>query len=782
MFTTRSFGALLGVAIALAVGPGAATALGAGPTIAGSPGRWELGSSPPVRFRVENVSADKRFHVNSLHIVTDVPGSKAVRPLNIYRTRPDGRTAAESPACTQSSTGELDCTNLDAAVGDALTVDLTTDPNPYPEDGRITVWADTSTPGGEVAGAPIVLVAPNDFGPNGTTVPPSAYDAGSRQRADPRYLAANPDPALRSYYELGGRGASGDSPCRARLAYRAALYEAPVNGYETHVSTYTTPRGKIHSDGPRPRPGGGRYAHAMPTDPATIVEHVYKYVQDLTYPKFFPQNLKSDVEICRRVALGHVDIGKPLAAGDHPTEGFACIETNVFFTSLIRELGFPAREADILPFTDDPSTHTRNYDIQTAASQVWFDGAWHFFDPWESFRSPADYVKGPNGDAGFSGGTAVEMWVRDAPLTDFGSDYGMNLSVPEGENPLKIPDGWKKVEEDVKNGERIEVKTFGLRLRVEDSGGRFAGWHAAGAHRRIPGSGYIGHDQVSVDGNTALAPPAGAFGREVVTLAYPAHPAPGRHAYRLLLSNPTRHRARFRLRIDSQSATTAMAASPRTLRGVVPAGATTVERVVVTIGGGGAGAIGPACVAGSYSSPPLTISTPGGADVANYHFETPIPNSAYYAHRHGYRVGGCQDTPVPASFDAAPLLHTDIEVHAGDGGLVAWRYDDPPYPSTGPSGGPISVHSGAGCDEVRTTADGTPYVVHDCFIQAPNLGFPFPHEDFFFTGQYDWDATNYPTYAIDVAIQNRDGDRPGGGDTAPIYVTVRWRPVASGAP
>jgi len=297
-------------------------------------------------------------------------------------------------------------------------------------------------------------LATNDFGNNGeTSVPDSAYEPGKKERESDEYKRENPDAGKRDYYEKGGASGNHDGACRARLAYKAARYQGPANGYETGQTTDASG----HRDGPRPKAGGGSYAAKLPEDPCTIIRNIYKFVEDITYPKKQPSPLASDSAICGEIEQGTIDIGTP-----HPSDQFMCIETTLLFTSLVRELGFPAREKNILP-----SFANGRYDVQTAAANVWCGGKWIFFDPWESFTDTEDYLKG-TGHAGYVGPTTfhdADIWVREsAPRVDVRpTDFAFRRDGTTARSD------WKKIKRHQRNGARIDTQTIALRLGVRST-------------------------------------------------------------------------------------------------------------------------------------------------------------------------------------------------------------------------------------------------------------------------------------------------------------------------
>ena len=114
-----------------------------------------------------------------------------------------------------------------------------------------------------------MATATNDFGNNGATgVPGTAYGPGQKERESKAYKKKT-RPGRRDYYEKGGKTTNHDSKCRAKLAYKAARYQGPKNEYDSKG---------------RPKPGGGDYGK-FPKKPADIIKNIYKFVEDLLYPK-----------------------------------------------------------------------------------------------------------------------------------------------------------------------------------------------------------------------------------------------------------------------------------------------------------------------------------------------------------------------------------------------------------------------------------------------------------------------------------------------------------------
>ncbi len=415
-------------------------------------------------------------------------------------------------------------------------------------------------------------LASNGFNNNGeASVPASAYEAGKKERDSKEYKKENADAAQRDYYERGGASSNHDSACRARIAYKAARYQGPKNGYEAAQSPSPLPGAPGHKDGPRPKAGGGNYADKMPADAEAIINNIYKFVEDLTYPKGQPSDFEDDADICKLADDGTIDIGKPRAGNQ-----FMCIETALFFTSLVRELGFPVREKNVLPSFADGS-----YDVQTAAANVWYGGKWHFFDPWESFTDSKSYLSG-TGHAGYVLPTSfhdADIWVRTTHLrvTSTPTDFAFTATGTPGFS------GWKKLESHKKNGAKIESQTFALRLGVSDGLGRVTGDVAGTPLSEIPNSIYVPHDKL-VQADHASATGPGTYGIELVSLLFADDEPAATHNYNLIITNPGTSAQSFEVTLAPSAATTEIQISPPQISGVLAPGESRIVPVQVIIG------------------------------------------------------------------------------------------------------------------------------------------------------------------------------------------------------
>jgi hypothetical protein len=375
--------------------------------------------------------------------------------------------------------------------------------------------------------------ADNAFGNNGAAgVPDSAYEPGRNERDSESYKKKT-DPNSRDYYEKGGAQTNHDDPCRARLAYKAARYQGPKNGY----------------DGLDPRPGGGDYGD-FPRTPEEIISNIYKFVEDMLYPRQGSDApWYEDKKLCEDIESGTIDIGKPLPDPDNDA-GYACIVAAHLFTSLVRELGFPAREKNIVY-----SNSEGKFSYQTAAANVWYGGEWHFFDPWESFRDPKNYLNGEGHVVSAGDFHDAELWIRDsAPAITGGAlvdnEYFFLLGAP-------LDSGWgTKPETKMKlDGTEVKVESAGFFLGVKKDGEWYAGRLPSGEQALLgePQAVYVKHEDLIP--RTRLDPPGpDTYGYELITLLHNGA-APGRYPFTAVLSNVGAEAQDYKLEITAMPVT-----------------------------------------------------------------------------------------------------------------------------------------------------------------------------------------------------------------------------------
>jgi len=407
--------------------------------------------------------------------------------------------------------------------------------------------------------------ATNGFDNNGdSSVPTDAYDPGKKERESKKYKKKY-SPSRRDYYEKGGKSTNHDSACRARIAYKAATYGGPKNGYDK--------KGK-------PEKGGGKYGK-FPKDPKKIIRNIYKYVEDMLYPrKGSGATPHKDKIICKGIEDGAIDIGLPY---HDSREGFACIVAAHFFTSLVRELGFPAREKNITY-----SNAKGIFSYQTAAANVWYGDKWHFFDPWESFRDYRNYLNG-TGHAHVSPKRYHDawMWIRKtAPsMGGFGvdNDYHFWLGAPPTDSA-----GWggkavKKMEWD---GSKVIIKSARVRTGVRRQQ-RWIGGTMPDGNRMLaePGVIYVQYDDPIP--HTRLDPLGPeTYGFELLTLLHDASQVSGEYPYTIAVTNTTDAAQEYEVEIEGMPATREVSVEflSDNHKGVLQPGVSLDVAIVVTLG------------------------------------------------------------------------------------------------------------------------------------------------------------------------------------------------------
>lgn len=404
--------------------------------------------------------------------------------------------------------------------------------------------------------------AGNGFDNNGESgVPAGAHKPGKKERDDKEYKKENPDPNKRKYYEQGGKSTNTDDKCRALLAYKAARYEGPQNDYDA--------KGK-------PKPGGGKYGD-MPTKPEDIIKNIYKFVEDLLYPRQGSDApFYKDSTLCEKITNGELDIGSPYQPEG---EGFACIVAAHFFTSLVRELGFPAREKNVIPSKGDAE-----WGGQTAAANVWFGGKWNFFDPWESFTDPKDYLVG-TGHGATTPGTYHDayIWAREEAPSVTGVEWSLDWHFFAGA-PTDTGWGTKPVIKVTTDGNKIKVETAFLHLGVEDGEGSYVGAPREEESELLANAIYVPHDEL-VLGTKLGTPGPETTGYELVTLLVPPGAPKGTQSYTAILHNPTAEPQPYALELKPLPIRVALSMTPAgILTGTLAPGAMKRIPFEITIG------------------------------------------------------------------------------------------------------------------------------------------------------------------------------------------------------
>jgi len=188
---------------------------------------------------------------------------------------------------------------------------------------------------------------------------------------------------------------------RKKLAEKASRYSRPAGGFVNG-----DPR-KGPNEGPPPAnvdldpsteqvEGGG--VHVKPGQPQRtdkqICDSVYHWVEDMFWPKQAEPTGTDRTRLDRNwgksdaIDKGQLDVGKRVPKD--AKSAWYCGEQAQFLAWLLRQLGYKVQYKNIIP--SEPKSNPP-FDIvvsqQTAALDVWYGGAWHLYDPFESF-SDAD--------------------------------------------------------------------------------------------------------------------------------------------------------------------------------------------------------------------------------------------------------------------------------------------------------------------------------------------------------------------------------------------------------
>ncbi len=159
--------------------------------------------------------------------------------------------------------------------------------------------------------------------------------------------------------------------------------------------------------------------------------NIMNFVEDLLSPDVNPNLRSTPSEILSWINAELLGIGNPMTQNDFSNQGrirgwnpqtqryedigqtgFICHDHAVLFASLVRELGFPAREVNVtLAKPSAMFAQGFEYWYQEAAVEVWFGGKWNYFDPYLLSKNPDDNIGG--------GDVARKVWSAKAVGFDF---------------------------------------------------------------------------------------------------------------------------------------------------------------------------------------------------------------------------------------------------------------------------------------------------------------------------------------------------------------------------
>jgi hypothetical protein len=131
----------------------------------------------------------------------------------------------------------------------------------------------------------------------------------------------------------------------------------------------------------------GRRGAAWPDDPNQVSMNIYKSI-DTLFDDGEPADFNNDYNLARLFEDGTL-------SRTRMNSKYICIAQTYFFTGLARTLGIPARE--INNAIGEPS-YQRNDGVwvvrwwQEAGLELWYEGAWHYYDTWLGFTDRKGYL------------------------------------------------------------------------------------------------------------------------------------------------------------------------------------------------------------------------------------------------------------------------------------------------------------------------------------------------------------------------------------------------------
>lgn len=214
----------------------------------------------------------------------------------------------------------------------------------------------------------------------------------------------------------------------------------------------------------------GRRGGPWPDDAHMVAMNLYHAI-DATLGDGEPGEFNNDSNLARLFADGTLSMSRKNGS-------YICIAQAYLLTALARTLGVPAREinnAIAEPLSQRPDGVWRVRWWQEAGAELWYNGAWHYFDPWYGATSREAYL---------TKNLAYQAWYAfNAQRTEFytvqGQPTGLrghNFNAWPGDPPQ-----WRFLEQRVRPGVMIEgmgEDPAGLTTTLAPSMGRLAGPHS----------------------------------------------------------------------------------------------------------------------------------------------------------------------------------------------------------------------------------------------------------------------------------------------------------------
>jgi len=242
------------------------------------------------------------------------------------------------------------------------------------------------------------------------------------------------------------------------------------------------------------------YFSIFPDNPEDVSFNVFRYVDD---------KLDKDKDPAPYAYNDDWIVDELNLQNDLSNLGWICIPQAYLFTSFERTLGFPSREITtaegthmILPYLKIP--YIGYY--QNAASEVWYDGSWNYYDPWTSQSTLFGYDISDNI-------LSFDDILTKTPIIKFKAWYGFNKQTSKtfnyteykghnfSINPLlgfaSRENQWKMRTEGWESGNSyVIIAGSPIEMFVRDNQGRMVGSTESGIVNEIPFAKYMPPGQI----------------------------------------------------------------------------------------------------------------------------------------------------------------------------------------------------------------------------------------------------------------------------------------------
>lgn len=201
----------------------------------------------------------------------------------------------------------------------------------------------------------------------------------------------------------------------------------------------------------------------IPESPSAAASSIADYVTAVLKPKGDPDvYVAPDTKITEWVEDGLLGIGIPYLPTPY-VKGHICIEHAYLFSSLSRTIGLPTREVTVALGTDLFQVWNVVLDVtfgyQEAATQVWHDGQWNYYDMYiygTGIRDIAEYL---------TRWPVVRAWYA------FDRQYAHSFAIQTGNGEASDSAHWSHLADEHKPG-LIIIAYSPVTMDLVDSGGR----------------------------------------------------------------------------------------------------------------------------------------------------------------------------------------------------------------------------------------------------------------------------------------------------------------------